>query len=275
LDFLAHMKRRVFLVDTVECLAGVAAVATLPACLASEYANAAQVANDDPRLRTERVALDTAWGKLECYLARPDSTKLHPGVVVVHDKLGLTPHFEEVTRRLALEGFVALAPDYASRFGGTPAEAGPALETVGMETRSDMAADTQVALVWLKSDGVSNGKIGAVGFGLGATAIDDLVTKGTDLSGAVIFYGHPPSVADVGPIKTPLLLNLAGKDPFVDPEIPAFVDVVKKTGVRTEIFTYDNTERAFDDDSNSAHYSAEAAKLAWSRTIEFLKATLG
>ena len=275
MDFLAHMKRRVFLVDTVERLAGVAAVATLPACLVSEYANAAQVANDDPRLRTERVALDTAWGKLECYLARPHSTKLHPGVVVVHDKLGLTPHFEGVTRRLALEGFVALAPDYASRFGGTPAEAGPALETVGMETRSDMAADTQVALVWLKSDGVSNGKIGAVGFGLGATAIDDLVTKGTDLSGAVIFYGHPPSVADVGPIETPLLLNLAGKDPFVDPEIPAFVDVVKKTGVRAEIFTYENTERAFDDDSNSAHYSAEASKLAWSRTIEFLKATLG
>ena len=274
MNFLAHMKRRVFLLDAAECLAGMAAIATLPACHASDYASAAQVANDDPRLRTERVALNTDWGKLECYLARPDDTKPRPGVVVAHDKLGLTPHFETVTRRLAVEGFIALAPDYASRFGGTPSEAGPALETVGMETRSDMAADTQVALVWLKSN-VSNGKIGAVGFGLGATAIDDLVTKGTALNGAVIFYGHPPSPADVGTIKTPLLLNLAGKDPFVDPDIPAFVDMVNKTGVKAEIFTYENTERGFDDDSNSARYSAQAAKLAWSRTIGFLKMTLG
>jgi carboxymethylenebutenolidase len=270
------MKRRMLLLDTAECLAGMAAIATLPSCHVSEYASAAQIANDDPRLRTERVALDVDWGKLDCYLARPDAdAEPHPGVIVAHDKLGLTPHFEEVTRRLALEGFVTLAPDYASRFGGTPTEAGPALETVGMETRSDMVADTQVALVWLKSNGVSNGKIGAVGFGLGATAIDDVVTKGTALNGAVIFYGHPPPLADVGAIKTPLLLNLAGKDQFVDPEIPAFVDVVKKTGVKAEIFIYENTERGFDDDSNSAHYSAEAAKLAWSRTIEFLKVTLG
>ncbi len=268
------MKRRLFLLDTAECLAGMTAIATLPSCHVSEYARAAQIANDDQELRTERVALDVDWGKLNCYLARPGAEP-RPGVIVAHDKFGLTPHFEEVARRLALEGFVTLAPDYASRFGGTPAEAGPALETVGMETRSDMAADTQVALVWLKSNGVSNGKIGAVGFGFGATAIDDAVTKGASLNGAVIFYGHPPPLADVGAIKTPLLLNLAAKDQFVAPEIPGFVEAVNRTGVKAEIHVYENTERGFDDDSNSEHYSAEAAKLAWSRTIDFLKVTLG
>lgn len=268
------MKRRAFLLETARYVAGMAAMATLPSLDAGGFARAAQIQSDVRRLHTERPALDTDWGQLDCYLVRPDDTAPHPGVVVVHDKLGLTPHFEEVTRRLALDGFVALAPDYASRFGGTPSERGPALETVGMETRSDMLADTQLALSWLKSSGISNGKIGAVGFGLGATAIDDLVTKGTDLDGAVIFYGHPPSITDAGTIKTPLLLNLAGKDQFVDPEIPAFVDLVRQKGLKAEIFSYENTERGFDDDNDSAHYSAGAATLAWSRTIEFLKVTL-
>lgn len=276
LNFLANIERRIFLLDMAKCLAGMATIAVLPSCHVSEYASAVEIADDDPRLHTERVALEADWGKLVCYLARPNVDTGHlPGVIVVHDKLGLTPHFEEVTRRLALEGFVTLAPDYASRFGGTPTESGPALEIVGMETKADMVADSQLALVWLKSNGGSGRKIGAVGFGLGATAIDDAVTKGAALNGAVIFYGHPPPLADVGAIKTPLLLNLAGKDRFVDPEIPAFVDMVKKTGVRVETFNYENTERGFDDDSNSAHYSAEAAKLAWSRTIQFLKLTLG
>lgn len=270
-----NIKRRMLLVETAECLAGIAAMAVLSSCHVSEYANATEIATNDPHLHTERVALDAQWGKLNCYLARPDDAEPRPGVMVVHDKLGLTPHFEEVARRLAREGFVVLAPDYASRFGGTPGEAGPALETVGMETRSDLLADTEVALAWLKSNDRSSGKIGAVGFGMGATAIDDVVTNGTALDSAVIFYGHLPPPADVGAIGTPLLLNLAGKDQFVDPEIPEFVGAVKKTGVKAEIFTYEDTERGFDDDSNSAHYKAEAAKLAWSRTIEFLKATLG
>ncbi|WP_280114300.1 dienelactone hydrolase family protein [Rhizobium grahamii] len=95
-------------------------------------------------------------------------------------------------------GFIALAPDHASRFGGTPAEVGPALETVGMETRSGTIADTEVALLWLKSDGRSSGKIGTIGVGLGATAIDDVVTKGTALNSAVIFYGHLPVPVEVG-----------------------------------------------------------------------------
>ncbi|CCM76912.1 dienelactone hydrolase family protein [Rhizobium mesoamericanum] len=268
------MKRRTFLVKTAEYVAGMAAMATLPSLVAEEFARAAQIPSDVRRLHTERLALDTDWGQLDCYLARPDDTAPHPGVLVLHDKLGLTPHFEEVTRRLALDGFAALAPDYASRFGGTPTERGPALETVEMESRSNMLADTRSALGWLKSNGVSNGKIGAIGFGLGATAIDDLVTNGTDLDGAVIFYGHPPSITDAGAFRTPLLLNLAGKDQFVDPEIPAFVDLVRKTGLKAEIFTYENTERGFDDDSDGAHYSAGAAKLAWSRTIEFIKVNL-
>jgi carboxymethylenebutenolidase len=272
---LANIQRRMFLVHTAQCLGGMATIAVLPSLYVSEDASAAQIAANDPRIRTERVALDADWGKLDCYFARPNAdTGLLPGVIVAHDKLGLTPHFEDVARRLALEGFVALAPDYASRFGGTPTESGPALEVVGMATKPDMVADTQAALVWLKSNGRCSEKIGAVGFGLGATAIDSAITKLAAFEAAAIFYGHPPPLADIGNIKASLLLNFAGKDQFVDPEIPGFVEAVKKTGVKAQIFIYENTQRGFDDDSDSTHYSAEAAKLAWSRMIEFLKAAL-
>ncbi|MEK1887689.1 MAG: dienelactone hydrolase family protein [Phyllobacterium sp.] len=274
LESLANLQRRMFLARAVRYAVGITTIAALPLYI-MEHTSAAQIAADDLRIRSERVALDADWGKLACYFTRPNAdTGRLPGVIISHDKWGLTPHFEDVARRLALEGFVALAPDYASRFGGTPTESGPALEVVGMVTKADMDADTQAALLWLKSNGKSSEKVGAVGFGLGATAIDAAVTKEPALNGAVIFYGHPPPLADVGNIKAPLMLNLAGKDQFVGPEVPAFVDAVKKANVKAEIFTYENTERGFDDDSDSAHYSAEAAKLAWSRTIEFLKATL-
>jgi carboxymethylenebutenolidase len=243
--------------------------------LLSRSAAAAQVAANDPRIGTERVVIGAEWGKLDCYLARPaaDATAL-PGVIVAHDKLGLTPHFEDVARRFAVEGFIALAPDYASRFGGTPSEPGPALEVVGMTTSPDMTADTRMALQWLKEKGGSQ-RTGAVGFGLGGTAIGYAAARLPDLMAAAIYYGHPTPLADIAGLKAPLLLNLAGQDQFVDPEIPGFIEAIKTAKVKIEIYTYQGTVRGFDDDSALARYSADAAKLAWSRTVTFLKAALG
>jgi len=238
-------------------------------------ARAVQIARDDPRIRTENVALDTNWGKLDCYIAYPGDDDLrHPAILVAHDKYGRTPHFEDVARRLALEKFVVFVPDYASRFGGTPPERGPAQEVMGMVSTADMVADTRTALKWLKSSDRSTGKIGAVGFGAGATAIDAAVTVLTDLKVAAIFYGHPPPIADVGNIKAQLLLNFAAKDQFISPEIPGLVDALNRAGVKYELFVYDNTERGFDDESDTAHYSAAAADLAWARLIAFFKTTL-
>jgi carboxymethylenebutenolidase len=236
--------------------------------------SAAQIARDDPRIRTEKLMIDAGWGKLECYLARPKpDAGFLPGVIVAHDRLGLTPHFEDVARRFAVEGFVALAPDYASRFGGTPSEPGPALEVVGMTTSPDMTADTQMALRWLKENGGVQ-RAGAAGFGLGGTAIGYAAARLPDLMAIAIYYGHPTPLADIGGLKAPLLLNLAGEDQFVDSEIPGFVEAVKKTGVKFEMYRYDGTARGFDDDNAPVHYSADAAKLAWSRTVTFLKAAL-
>jgi carboxymethylenebutenolidase len=266
--------RRPLLFLTARSLGTFAALLLLPstACIVRAQE---QIAADDPRIKSERVAIKTDWGSLDCYLARPAADTGHAaGVIVAHDKWGLTRHVEDVTRSLAVEGFVALAPDYASRFGGTPAEAGPAMEVVGMASWSDMIADTRTAAVWLMSGKRSSGKIGAIGLGLGGTAIGRVITSWPDLKAAVIFYGHPPPETKIAGIETPLLMNLAGKDPLVGPDVPAAVEALMKAGASYEIYVYDNTERGFDDDTASAHYVPEAARLAWSRTIAFLKEKL-
>jgi carboxymethylenebutenolidase len=273
-EFRAEISRRSFFARMMDALGILPVLATCPALFLSGFTMAAQVAADDPRIRTEKLAIAAQWGKLECYLARPtlDAASL-PAIVIAHDKLGLTPHFEDVARRLALEGFIALAPDYASRFGGTPSEPGPALEIVGMTNSPDMTTDTEMALRWLKENGGSQ-NVGAVGFGLGGTALGYAAARLADLKSIAVYYGHPTPLADIGSLKAPLLLNLAGKDQFIDPEIPAFVAALKKADVKFELFTYEGTVSGFDDESIPAHYSADAAKLAWSRTIAFLKATL-
>lgn len=268
-------ERRALLARAARWFAGSTLFAFFPSLLAANQATAAQIASDDPRISTKRVAINTDWGKLHCYIARPGThTGFTPGVIVAHDKLGLTPHFEDVARRLAVEGFVALAPDYASRFGGTPSEAGPALDVVGMEHPPFMIADTRIGFDWLRSAGGSNIKIGALGFGFGATGINLSLTRIPDLRAVVAFYGHPPPVADVGSIKAALLLNFAANDQFINPEIPGFVEAMKTAGANYQMFVYENTERGFDDDSAPAHYVADAATLAWSRTITFLRAML-
>lgn len=236
---------------------------------------AAQTRADDPRIAASRVSIAAAWGKLEGYLVRPaDDSKPRAAVLVAHDKLGLTPHFEDVARRLGIEGYVALAPDFASRFGGTPGEAGPALEVVGMETSANLSDDIAAAVDWLKASGNPDGAIGALGFGLGATGVNLAVSASSDIRAAVTYYGHPPPLERIARIKAALLMNLASHDQFIAPEIPPFAEAVRKAGLRCEIFTYEGTERGFDDDSAAAHYSPEAARLAWSRTIAFLGATL-
>ena len=272
----AGAERRLFFENSARWLAGFVITTKFFAFSSSGQAFADQVALDDPRIRARRVSIGTTWGKLACYLARPGAEgKSFPAVIVAHDKLGLTSHFEDIARRLALEGFVALAPDYASRFGGTPTEAGPALEVVGMTTWADMISDMHTAISWLRSSGESAGKVGAVGFGRGGTAINHAIAESSDLSAAVVSYGHPPPLDEVKNIKVPLLLNFAGKDQFIDLEIPGFVEALKNAGVRYEMFTYEKTDHGFDDDSAVAHYSPEAAKMAWSRTVAFLKASLG
>jgi carboxymethylenebutenolidase len=268
--------RRALLARVGALARGTVALAAIAPLLEPGFARALQIAPEDPRIRAEPVTIRTDWGGLQCYLARPAARSGKVGsVIVAHDYWGLTPHFEDVARRVALEGFVALAPDYASRFGGTPAEEGPAREVLDMLSWADMISDSHAALQWLKTRDDGNGNVGAVGFGWGGNAVGRLATKSPDLAAGAVFYGRVPPLADVAAIRARLLLNYAGQDQLVDPGVPGFVDALRKAGVSYEIFTYEGVQRAFDDDSSPARYAPEAAKLAWSRTAEFLRQTLG
>jgi carboxymethylenebutenolidase len=270
------LERRRF-ISRLGAIAGETAVlGTIAGLIASVSANGAETKPDDMRLKVGRVTVVKHAGRLQCYSARPASP-IAPlgGVVVMHDTLGLTPHYEDVTRRLALEGFAALAPDYASRYGGSPAEPDPAREVVGMVTWPEMIADTNAAVAWLKMQGGSSGRVAAVGFGFGGSALGRAVTEAPDLAAAVTLYGRVPPLANVSGIKAPLLLIYAADDPAVNADVPAFVDALRAVGQHPEVITYPAVRHGFDDDTQPARYNAETANLAWARIVQFLRPLLG
>lgn len=238
-------------------------------------AGAVETSADDPRVRTESVTVENGANGLQCYRAFPATNAGQLGsVIIAHDALGLTPHFRDVARRVGIEGFSVLAPDYASRYGGTPSEPMPAREVVGMMKWDEWLADSRAAFNWLVSQPQSNKKVAEVGFGLGGSALGRIALTMSELTSAAVFYGRVPPLENFPQITTRLLLNYASDDPLVDPQVPEFEEALKRAGVAYQLFTYPATKHGFEDDSASSSYSAEAAKLAWSRTIEFLRTTL-
>jgi len=267
-----YFGRRRFLSLTGEMVVG----ASLAITVAPVSAKGAETASDDVRLKVGRVRVAKHAGGLHCYSARPASPR-GPlgGVVVMHDILGLTPHYENVARRLALEGFAVLAPDYASRYGGTPAEPDPAREVVGMATWPEMTADTNAALAWLKMQDGSNSKVAAVGFGLGGSALGRAVAEAPDLAAAVVLYGRVPPLANVSAMRASLLLICAGEDSAVNADVPAFVDALRAAGQHPEVVTYPGVQHGFDDETQPTRYAPEAANLAWARLVQFLRPLIG
>jgi carboxymethylenebutenolidase len=253
-----------------------ALLALLAAVTRPVLVEAVQIAPEDPRLKTGRVTVPNYAGGLQCYRARPASESGALGsVLVMHDILGLTPHYEDVARRFAIEGFAALAPDYASRYGGTPPDPDPAREIVGMATWPQMIADTNAALAWLRSQDHANGKVAAVGFGLGGSALGRAVMRLPEISAAVLLYGRVPPADHVIEIKTPLLLIYAGEDPVVNSDVPGFLDALGAAGQHPDVETYSGARHGFDDDTQGARYSPEAATLAWKRIVTFIRPLVG
>ncbi|MBP1882440.1 dienelactone hydrolase family protein [Sinorhizobium mexicanum] len=233
------------------------------------------VAADDPRVHVQLLTIDNGAGGLQSYAAVPATDRGQlTSIIVAHDALGLTPHFEDVARRLATAGsFAVLVPDYASRYGGTPAEPMPAHEVVGMTTWDEWLADTRSALGWLARQPRSNGKVAAIGFGLGGSALSRIMFQLNELTSGVIFYGRAPPLENVSKIAASLLLNYAGDDRLVNPQRAAFEDALKKAGVSYQAFVYEGAKHGFEDDTVSSTYSKDAAELAWERTMDFLKET--
>jgi carboxymethylenebutenolidase len=267
------ISRRGFL-DRAATLAGSAAAAAgLLAALNPQFAQAQQVAAGDARLQTRYQLFDAPDGNgvVRGYLARPAgvSGKL-PTVLVIHENRGLNPHIEDITRRLALDGFLAFAPDALHSLGGYPGDEDKARELFAKldagKTVNDFIAAARALLTFPQS----SGKVGAVGFCYGGGVVNVLATKVPQLAAGVAFYGSQPPAQDVPAIKAPLLLHYAGVDDRINAGWPKYEAALKAAGTRYEAFVYAGMQHGFNNDT-TPRFDAEAAKLAWSRTTSFFR----
>ena len=276
-DDYTHLSldRRKFM-EKLTLLAGSgAAAAAIAPMLAASGAQAAIVPETDGRLTAQDVTYPGANGEMKGYLVTPKNAPAPLGsVIVIHENRGLNAHIRDVARRMALEGFVALAPDFLSPQGGTPADEDKARE---MFSGLDMAAtvgNAEATRVWLAKREGANGKVGAVGFCWGGGLVNRLATKSQGLNAGVAYYGAQPPAEDVPAIKAPLLLQYGGLDERINAGIDAYRKALEANGKTFEIFVYDGVNHAFNNDTSSARYDKAAADLAWGRTVEFFRKNL-
>ena len=268
------INRRTFL-DRLAQISGssAAALALLPV-LQNDYAKAAMVAPDDVRLALETTSYDAAGTTISGYLARLASKGKRPAVIVIHENRGLNPHIKDITRRIALEGFLAFAPDMLSPLGGTPADEDKGREMIGTLDADETARRIAAAVPFLERHAESTGKVGAVGFCWGGGMVNRIAVLAPDLKAAVPYYGIQPSAASVPSIRAALLLHYAGLDQRINAGIPAYEAALKANHKTYTLYVYPNVDHAFNNDASS-RYDKEAADLAWTRTIAFFKQHLG
>ena len=268
--------RRGFLERATRYAVGGMTASMLLDALSPRFAEAQQIAKDDKRLKASMVdyASPRGQGKMRGYLVRPAaaSGKL-PGVLVVHENRGLNPHIEDIARRLALEGFMAFAPDALAPLGGYPGDEDKARDLFAKLDQEKVREDFLAAAEWLKSRPDCTGKVGIVGFCFGGGIANMVATRVPDLAAAVPFYGAQPKAEDVPRIKAPLLIHYAEHDDRINAGIPAYEAALKANHVRYQIFTYPGTQHGFNNDT-TPRYDKAAAQLAWQRTIDFLKKNL-
>ena len=272
-DLYVHgdIDRRGFLERAAKFAVGGMSAAMLLDALNPKFAEAQQVAKDDKRLRTQWIDYESAQGtgKVKGYLANPEAvTAKLPGVLVVHENRGLNPHIEDITRRLALENFVALAPDALTPLGGYPGDEDKAREAFAKLDQAKAREDFVAAVAVLKSRPECTGKVGVVGFCYGGSIANMLATRIPDLGAAVPFYGTQPAAADVAKIKAPLLIHYADNDDRVNSGWPAYEAALKANNVSYAMHRYPGTQHGFNNDT-TPRYDRAAATMAWQRTIEF------
>ena len=268
------LDRREFLKKLAILAGGIAAANALLPLLEHNYARAEIVPKDDPRLYTEYIQYSGETGEVRANLARPQGEAKLPGVIVIHENRGLNPHIEDVTRRTALEGFLAIAPDALSPLGGTPQDPDKARSLIRQLDARSTVKNYLAAIQYLKTHPESTGKVGCVGFCWGGGVANQLAVHSPDLVAVVPFYGRQPAPEDVSKIKASLLLHYAGLDDRINKGIPTFETALKKAAIDYRLYMYEGVKHAFHNDTNAARYNKEAATLAWQRTISFLKERL-
>jgi carboxymethylenebutenolidase len=270
------MNRRDFLDRAAEIVGSAAAAAALLPLLQCDYAKAETIAADDPRLASEKITYDTPQGKVSGYLSRPKAKGKRPAVIVIHQNRGLNPHIEDVARRLAAEGFLVLAPDLLSPFGGTPRDDEAALKLFGEKINREDVTIPVATVSFLKKHPESNGKVGAVGFCYGGGVVDRMALNSPELDAAVAYYGPiPADKSKVKDIKAPLLLHYGGLDTNLNAGIPAWEEALKAAGKKYTAYVYEGANHAFNDDTAGPRYNKQTADLAWGRTLAFFKENLG
>jgi len=263
-------ERREFLKNCV-ALAG----AGIAGCvvLSDTAAMADIVPADDSRLVTQRIKYPTGTGEMIAYLARPKDEKKYPAVIVIQEIFGLNPHIEDVTRRIALEGFLAIAPDALTPIGGT-AEAGDNVMSAMMKLdQTESVKNFTAAVQYLKTHPQSTGKVGCTGFSWGGAMTNQVAVNSPDLKAAAPYYGTVPDDNDVPKIKASMMCHYAEEDQRINTGIPGFEAALKKAGIEHQIFIYPGTQHGFNNDTGRA-YHKEAATEAWKRTVDFLKQKL-
>ena len=268
--------RRAFLDRAARYAVGGVSAAALLEALSPKFAQAQQVAPTDARIRGERVefASPKGYGQGRAYVARPaQATGALPVVLVVHENRGLSPHIEDIARRLALDNFIAMAPDALFPLGGYPGDEDKARELFAKLDRAKTQEDFVAAATYAKSIAGGNGKLGAVGFCYGGDVVNMLATRVPELMAAAPFYGEAPPADKVGAIKATMLLVYAGNDERVNATWPGYETALKAAGVKFEMARYPGTQHGFNNDT-TPRFDEAAAKQAWGRTIALFNRTL-
>jgi carboxymethylenebutenolidase len=279
-DDYAHgrLSRRDFVRRAAAFAVGGVTAEALLERLSPNYALAQQVAADDARIRTEYVSYESpkGGGKIRGLLARPKAEDAKfPAVLVIHENRGLNPYIEDVARRLAVQGFLALAPDALSPLGGYPGNDDKGRELQAKRNADEMTEDFIAGAEFLKAHPKSTGKVGAVGFCFGGGMANTLAVRiPRTIAAAVPFYGRQPRAEDVPRIEAPLLIHYAGLDTRINEGWPAFEKALKASNKQYEAHIYPGVNHGFHNDT-TPRYDKQAAELAWGRTIAFFKEHLG
>jgi len=265
------INRRTFLDRAGKFAVGGLTVAAIFESLSPNYAWAQQVPPDDKRIKVSREVVDSPAGNgsIKGYLGRPSKSGKLPVVLVIHENRGLNPYIEDVARRLAVANFIAFAPDGLTSVGGYPGDDEKGAAAFRTVDGKKMTEDFVAAAKWLKARPDSTGKLGAVGFCFGGGIVNQLAVRlGADLNAGVAFYGRQAGADDVPRIAAPLLLHYAGNDQGVNAGIAAYEAALKANNKVYTVYMYDGKQHGFHNDT-TPRYDEGAAKLAWTRTLDF------
>ena len=230
---------------------------------------------DDSEPVTQFINYPAPKMEIRAFLAHPKTGGKFPAIVVIHENRGLQPHIQDVTKRFAKEGFLSLAPDALTPVGGTPEnDQSKATELIRNLNNDDTVNNLVAAVKYLKTHPLSTGKVGCTGFCWGGAMTNQVAVNSPDLNAAAPYYGRQPATGDVAKINAPIMAHYAENDPGINAGIAAFEAELKKQNKDYQIFIYEGTGHAFNNDTNPERYNAQAAKLAWGRTVAFFKEKL-